>query len=77
MEMKTSNTKENIVRIRNETHEPLVVALRDIKGYDDREDVLEPGQTSDDWLHLEDEDTITIEPSPEPHYVSQVEIHPS
>lgn len=62
------------MKIRNDTYEPLVVALR-IEGYDDREELLEPGQTSEDWVHLEDEDVITIEPSPEPHFVSQVEIN--
>lgn len=49
------------MKIRNDTHEPLVVALRGIEGYDDSEERLEPGQVSDDWVNLEDEDIITIE----------------
>lgn len=49
------------MKIRNDTKQPLVVALRGIVGYDDSEEVLEPGQLSDDWVNLEDEDVITVE----------------
>jgi len=63
------------MKIQNNTYEPLVVALRNLEGFDDREELLEPGQTSEDWLHLEEEDIITIEPSSQPHFVSQVEIN--
>jgi len=63
--------------IRNDTYEPLVVALRNIEGYDDRVERLEPGQESDEWLHLDDGDVITIEPDPTPHLVSTIEINPS
>ena len=31
-----------------------------LDGWDDREDVLKPGELSDYWLHLEPDDVIEI-----------------
>lgn len=47
--------------IRNCTDGPIVVAMRNVEGYDDRVELLQPGEDSDTWLHLEEEDVITIE----------------
>lgn len=49
------------MRIRNDTRIALVVALRGVEGYDDREELLQPGQTSDGWANLEDDDVIMLE----------------
>jgi hypothetical protein len=49
------------MHIKNLTDRPIVIALRDIEGYDDWEERLEPGQTSSDWTELDLEDEITIE----------------
>lgn len=47
--------------IKNLTGRSIVVALRNVVGYDDREERLEPNECSDVWLRLEEEDIITIE----------------
>lgn len=47
--------------IKNLTNHPIIVALRNVEGCDDRVERLEPEETSDIWLHLEDDDTIQIE----------------
>lgn len=66
------------MRIRNETYEPLIVALR-IEGYDDREERLEPGEESGDFVNLSDDifnpEIITIEYPKEPVFVSEMEIN--
>lgn len=47
--------------IKNLTSKPIIVAMRSVKGFDDRIEQVEPGEASDTWLSLEIEDVITIE----------------
>ena len=48
------------MRIINKTGRAIIVFMQMENGWDDREEVLEPGEMSDWWLHLETDDVIEI-----------------
>ena len=48
------------MRIANKTSRTLVVSFK-APGYDEQVERIEPGETGDEWLNLEDDDIITVE----------------
>jgi len=48
------------MRIENKTQKTLIIRFQ-APGYDEDIERISPGQVGDQWLHLEDDDIITIE----------------
>ena len=48
------------MRIANRTSRTLIVSFRP-PGSDEQVERIEPGETGDEWLNLEDDDIITVE----------------
>lgn len=45
------------MRIKNATGRPLMAAIRGVVGFDDREDLMAPGEESDDFIGCDDGDS--------------------
>jgi len=56
------------MRIRNDTDRPIIVALRDVEGCDDREELVQPGHLSAEFYNITDEQ-FEIEEPKEAQYV--------
>ena len=48
------------MKIINRTGRAIIVFMQTISGFDERKEILEPGELSDDWLHFELDDVIEI-----------------
>ena len=48
------------MKIINGTGKAIIVFMQAEPGFDERKEILEPGELSDDWLHFELDDVIEI-----------------
>ncbi len=48
------------MKIKNETDKPIKLFFSGEGKWDDREDIVQPGEISDVWLHMEEDDVIVV-----------------
>lgn len=48
------------MKIKNETDKPIKLFFTCGKEWDSREEVVQPGELSDVWLHMEEDDVIVV-----------------
>ncbi len=48
------------MKIKNETDKPIKLFFASEGEWDNREEILRPGELSDVWLHMEEDDVIIV-----------------